>query len=657
MKYSLLFTLFLGIVISGVLFCDNPPLGPEEKSLCSWNGTDSIDYLFYIKCDSDFRRLEGEPLSIVYGDVGALKIIYDIKSDSLYFTDSRKYELHYTFCRLLLGYSKTQEDFNREQYSNGNDRLYYLASINHYRSPDLYTLEFVPGDKITAEAIEMVFRRVQDRFCHHEKLKFLPTSPALAQRTESLNIPKVTSEQIYAGQNYQAVNRAKAYGYLTRVSVESVESTYLSRHTIVLTNGVPNDISVVAGIITTEFQSPLSHINILSRNRGTPNMALRSAWNDPVIGALEGKLVYFEVAADTFTLKEADLAEAQAFWASREQRDPVILPCNDTMAGLFPITQITHNDISLVGAKAANFGELEKINVSDPGPIPLPEGAFAIPFYYYRDHMKRNGLDSVVLSMLSDSGFKTDAKIRNDRLEALRAAIIEAPIDPVFFGEVLDLIKKLGKYRRIRFRSSTNAEDLEEFNGAGLYGSFTGRLDKSEQSVKQAIKSVWASLWNFRAFEEREYFRIDHHHVAMGILAHRSFPDEEANGVAITRNIYNSSIWGLTIDVQQGDISVVTPPAGVTSDQLIFHTLYENPFDEPVIEYLSHSNVTAGKTVLSESEIVQLAKYLMTIKTWFYLHVYNGWQKTSFPAFAMDVEFKFDSPERKLYIKQARPYK
>lgn len=656
MNYRLPFTLFLGIVISGMLFCEHP-LSSEKELPCSWNGTDSIDYLFSVNCDSDFRRLEGEPLSLIYGDVGALKIVYDIKGDSLYFTDSKKYELHYTFCRLQLGYSKTQESFNREQYSNESDRLYYLASINHYRSPDLYTLEFVPGDKITAEAIAMVFRQVQNRFYHREKLKFLPTSPALDQRTESLNIPKVTSEQIYAGQNYQAVNRAEAYGYLARVSVGNVESTYLSRHTIVLTNGVPNDISVVAGIVTTEFQSPLSHINILSRNRGTPNMALRSAWNDPIIGALEGKLVYFEVAADTFTLREADLVEAQDFWALREQRDQVILPCNDTTAGLFPIAQISHSDISLVGAKAANLGELEKINVSDPGPIPLPEGAFAIPFYYYRDHMTRNGLDSDVLSMLSDSVFKTDTKIRKDRLETLRAAIIAAPIDPVFLGIVLNLIRELSKYKRIRFRSSTNAEDLEEFNGAGLYDSFTGHLDKSEKSVEKAIKSVWASLWNFRAFEEREYFRIDHHHVAMGILAHRSFPDEEANGVAITSNIYNSSIWGLTIDVQQGEISVVTPPVGFTSDQLIFHTTYENPFEEPVIEYLSRSNVTAGKTVLSESEIVQLAKYLMTIKTWFYLNVYNGWQKASFPAFAMDVEFKFDSPDRKLYIKQARPYK
>lgn len=649
--------LFSVVLLSLMLFCDKQVITPEKESPCTWNGTDSIDYLFSLNCDSDFRRLEGEPLSLVYGDVGSVKIVYDIRSDSLYFTDSRKYELHYTFCRLQLGYSKAQESFNREQYSDGSERLYYLGSINHYRWPDLYTLEFVPGDKISAEAVELVFRRVQDRFHHRDKLKFLPTSPALNDRTKELNIPKVTSEQIYTNQNYQPINRAESYGYLSRVDVGDVETTYLSRHTVVVTNGIPNDISVVAGIITTEFQSPLSHINILSRNRGMPNMALRSAWNDSTIGALEGKLVFLKVAADTFTLREASLNEAEKYWASSEHRDPVIIACNDSTKGLFPITQISHLDIPMVGAKAANFGELEKINVSDPGPIPLPEGAFAIPFFYYRQHMSNNNFDSVVLSMLSDTAFNTDARIRTERLEELRAAIIAAPVDPVFLRDVLTLISQLSNYKRIRFRSSTNAEDLEEFNGAGLYGSFTGRLDDPNKSVELAIKSVWASLWNFRAFEEREYFRIDHRRVAMGILAHRSFPDEDANGVAITSNIYNPAIWGLTIDVQQGEISVVSPPAGVTSDQLLFHTLYENPFDEPVIEYLSRSSITGGKNVLSQSEVVQLAKYLMTIKTWFYLNVYNGWQKTSFPAFAMDVEFKFDSPGRKLYIKQARPYR
>ena len=86
------------------------------------------------------------------------------------------------------------------------------------------------------------------------------------------------------------------------------------------------------------------------------------------------------------------------------------------------------------------------------------------------------------------------------------------------------------------------------------------------------------------------------------------------------------------------------------------YTFQEKPYENPAIEYISHSNLlTGGKTsVLSEQEAVRLAKYLAAIKTHFYFNVFNTGQ---FAYFAMDVEFKIDLPTRELYIKQARPYK
>jgi phosphoenolpyruvate synthase/pyruvate phosphate dikinase len=244
-----------------------------------------------------------------------------------------------------------------------------------------------------------------------------------------------------------------------------------------------------------------------------------------------------------------------------------------------------------------------------------------------------------------------------DRLASLRDTITAAAIDSVLYRAIITKIELLSKYRRIRFRSSTNAEDLEEFNGAGLYSSKTGIVGDSEEGIERAVKWVWASLWNFRAFEERDYFKIDHRSAAMGVLAHRSFPGELANGVAITKNIYNENIWGHTINVQIGETSVVNPPAGTTSDQIIFYTFYENPYTDPVIEYISHSSITGSKPVLSDAEITLLATHLSSLKTHFY-SIYKPWEKgQAYPYFGMDVEFKFDSPDRRLYIKQARWYK
>ena len=138
----------------------------------------------------------------------------------------------------------------------------------------------------------------------------------------------------------------------------------------------------------------------------------------------------------------------------------------------------------------------------------------------------------------------------------------------------------------------------------------------------------------------------------MAILVHRSFPDEEANGVAITGNIYLPLLTAYTINVQIKDISVVSPPQGFIADQFLFHIASEDAFEDPSIEYISKSNINNGEPVMTNEEIVLLAKWLLAINQ----HFYRIFQPP-FPSqlFMMDVEFKLDE-ERKLCIKQARPY-
>ena len=65
-------------------------------------------------------------------------------------------------------------------------------------------------------------------------------------------------------------------------------------------------------------------------------------------------------------------------------------------------------------------------------------------------------------------------------------------------------------------RSSTNAEDLPDFNGAGLYDTVPNV--RGNDAVLAAIKKVWASVWNFTAYEDRERAGIDHAKVYGGVL-------------------------------------------------------------------------------------------------------------------------------------------
>ena len=61
-----------------------------------------------------------------------------------------------------------------------------------------------------------------------------------------------------------------------------------------------------------------------------------------------------------------------------------------------------------------------------------------------------------------------------------------------------------------RYRSSTNNEDLPGFNGAGLYDSKSQKPSEDEEDLAKSLKEVYASLWTFRAFIERDFHRVDH---------------------------------------------------------------------------------------------------------------------------------------------------
>lgn len=603
----------------------------------------STDYLTKIIRAESFSLMEGPPLNPVFSEIRSIKIVYSMADDKIYYTNSTRYFIHYEFARDVLGYGKGHATFNQEQYTNNPNRTYILATLNYFTASGIYTLDFFAGDELTCSQIATVYNKVVQTTFVGTKIKFYANN---MKWTTCNSIPVITSDELYEGQNYQPLNPEQAYGYLKKFTLGELKTGYAGRHDITVLNGIPNDIAAVAGIITTEFQTPLSHINVLSHNRGAPNMALRDGWNNPLIEALTGKLVYLKVTLDTFTLREASLAEAQAFWAAREPTGVTKLQHDTTTQGLVRLETADTRSVKLIGGKAANFSELMKINVPGHGKLPLPEGAFAIPFHYYWQHMQDHSLDIFISRMLKEPRFQTDFQYRKAQLIRLQDSIIALPIDPALLAMVNARISEQEGYVNIRFRSSTNSEDIKGFNGAGLYDSYTGIPGDPEKTIGRAIKRVWASLWNVAAFEEREYFKIDQASVAMAVLVHRSFPNEAANGVVITENLYNPYNPGFIINVQTGEISITNPEGDYIPDQIIRYT-----FDD-ITEYITHSNAPGmqGRTVLSEEEITELADYCMAIR--------NHYCNLNAACLALDIEFKVDwiNSERKIYIKQARLY-
>ncbi|MDP6860525.1 MAG: PEP/pyruvate-binding domain-containing protein, partial [Verrucomicrobiales bacterium] len=200
----------------------------------------------------------------------------------------------------------------------------------------------------------------------------------------------------------------------------------------------------------------------------------------------------------------------------------------------------------------------------------------------------------------------------------------------------------------IRARSSTNNEDLEGFNGAGLYESYTHH--KTEGHFAKTAKQVWAGLWTYRAFEERDFWRIDHMTAAMGILVHQSFQNEIANGVGVTKNIYLPGPgWeGHYVNVQTGENLVTNPEPGSIPEEYIIADLgFESNYE---IQYIRNSNqIEPGQRILTRTQALRLKNYMDIVHSHFKA-LYKGNSN-----FAMEIEFKLIE-SGKFIIKQARPW-
>jgi hypothetical protein len=661
----------------------DPPPAAEEPELRDWPCEiaqgGSAEYLIKVGCKADFEGLASRPLDASIPGARSGKVILDLlDGNKLYFQNSVEYEIHYEFARSHLNREGVLavgdiSSFNIQYTAPRDDRRFLLGSVTYYEAPDVWALEIAPYDKSSADMIAQLYQAVADNSFFGPRLKFHPTSDDVHARALELGkaVPVVTTDDLYASIQYQPLNLGETIGTLKILSTQELATVYVSSRDIVVLDAVPNDISPVAAIVTDEFQTPLSHINVLARNRGTPNMGLRSATTLPEFTSKNGKLVRLTVSAFDYKIELVDQAAADA-WEAAHPLPPVTVPDPDlSVTELRDIETVTdHTDappyVTLAAIKAATraFGaKAANYSVFSTDPVIPHKDGFAIPVFYYHQFMQQNGIFDRVRALEADTTFMSDAAVRDAKLQEIRDAVKVAPFDEetkrVFKAKFDEKLPGAS----LRFRSSTNAEDLDGFPCAGCYDSHTGNPSEFNgdqlEAALDAIRKTWATVWSFRTFEERRIHKIDHTKVAMALLVHTNFPDEEANGVAVTNNIFDTSgnAPGFYVNVQYGGtFEVVHPPAGITSDSFLY--LYSFP-GQP-ITYYTHTNVPlpiGQDTVLSNLQINQLGKALEVIHTRFQ----NAYRASPTAWYGMDVEFKFDdfadqSSKPSLYIKQARPY-
>jgi hypothetical protein len=627
----------------------------SEEPKCTVPEGASPDWIRVIACERDYELLITERDDAIFAHTTTLNWIIDREDDNrVYFINTERWLLHYYFADAYLQQPEltpvgTHQEFNILNYRREN-RRFILGKVIHYRDQDLATIEFSAGDTAGVDLIVEGYRRIAEHLYDGDELLYRPVSNDQERMIDEIaaQIPVIRTEEVFQGQSYQPLNSVVGYGTLQFRRVAELAGLPLGPTDIVVLDRVPNDISLVSGIITDEFQTPLSHVNLLSKNRGTPNMGLRDAFSDEELRAFEGKLVRLSVGTQEFSIEEASLSEAQSFWDSMRPAQALVPQFDLSVDGVVDISSAGLGDSISVGAKAANMGEMSKIEGT---PVPLPIAPMALPFAFYQRHLEDNGIDLEIAALLSELSTLEADELRA-RLFQLRWRIYQAPMNP---DDLTALMAAVGSRwpatERLRFRSSTNVEDLAEFSGAGLYTSAGATPDEGQDAIADAVRVVWASAWNHQAFVEREFYRVEHEQVRMAVLVHPAFVDELANGVAVTINEFAQNRPAFYINSQVGEVSVTNPTGQAVPEQILYYTWYE----EPEYEVITRSSLVdelpnwpGGPSVLSESELSELADLLERIHNHF---------RPLYPPredFAMDVEFKL-GPGRQIIIKQARP--
>ncbi len=544
-----------------------------------------------------------------------------------------------------------------------------------------------PADASTTVGMDDVTRAWQQLQARFElgDLYFVPGTSNQQEAAEDWNdapFPIRGLEELA----YEVYNPGEAYGTLKLFTLgelgEATEQAAYSYQDILAISEAPQDLErVVSGIVTGTRQGDLSHLNVRSLGRGTPNCYILDVHE--ALAAWEDRLVRFECGDETWSIEATTQEEAEAWWADLRP-EPLEVCTPDlsvtTMPGLLDLdtssAEARASALCRYGSKGTNLATLYQ-RIDELYQL----DGFVIPFYWYDAFMQRSTWEvdlgegvaehsfaETVAAWHADEAFLMDAAVRRERLETLRAAMLVAPHDPALIAALAERIPAVygSNEQMIRFRSSSNAEDALTFNGAGLYESTSACLadsldgddlgpslcdpDKAEEeSLEEALGIVWSSLWKMSAWDERDWYGIDHTQVAMGVLSTTRSKDEAANAVAFTGNPTSAGDGRYLVNAQVGELEVVSTESGVTPERVLL-TVEAGEVSE-ILRVEDSSEVMSGQQVLSDAVLEDMGALLYEIT-----QVYpndqvlpEGW------ALLWDTEWKRLSDGR-LIIKQIRPY-
>lgn len=315
--------------------------------------------------------------------------------------------------------------------------------------------------------------------------------------------------------------------------------------------------------------------------------------------------------------------------------------------------ELGNTDVPLVGGKSASLGEM-----TSKTKVPVPYG-FATTAKAYRYFIEATHLDVKLKEILKELVDPNDTKTLQKVGKEIRETIVKVTVPKDLAKEIREAYRELAKRSGIKkpfvaVRSSATAEDLPDASFAGQQETYLNI--QGEDEVVDKVKECYSSLFTDRAIFYRIQKGFDHLAIALSATV-QLMVFSKAAGVIFTLNVSNGDTkvvlieagYGLGELVVQGTITPDEYYVDKTSLKIVNKSvpvkkiqLIRKP--NGGTEQIAVPQELQAKQILTDSQILELAKYAITIEEHYGRH--------------MDIEWGLDmNPEHpdKLWILQARP--
>lgn len=569
-------------------------------------------------------------------------LIDDFSSDApkIYFINSKNHTLHADFANAV-----NIEGFPNDDIVKG-EIIYHPTTEADNGTLGVFSFNFSNGYGDDFAIIQRCQELLaSNMFLLQNNLSYFVTSNGEFEYSRDLDlflnsrVPVLLEAELYGDLDFWGLNFAEGYGLFQQLEADEIPSA----RDIVLYETLPNTLPRVGGIMTSLLQSPLSHINLRAIQNKIPNAYVKEPLSIDSISSLIGQYIYYRVEPDKVYIRLATQQEIDEWYENIRPTEEQIPPLNLSHTNISALDDIDFSMSDGFGAKCSNVATMRKFGFPEGT---IPDG-FGIPFYFYQEFMKHNDLFVYVEEMLDDPTFYSDRTFRLNKLNVLRERIENGLMPNWMISSLSDLQESFPEGTSIRCRSSTNNEDLPGFSGAGLYSSKTQHPD--EGHISKSIKQVYASMWSARAFEEREFYRVDQYIASMGVLCHPNYSDEKANGVGVSFDPLYETEGNFYLNSQLGEDLITNPEANSLPEEILL-ARNANPSEDFTI--LRRSNlIPRDSMIMDQYYQEQMREYLAVIHDEF-----QALYKVPIgEPFAMDIEYKI-LENNQLIIKQARPW-